>query len=283
MPNLPPSTRRCTTATGAHGFDTDHWTLAQITTVIQRLTGVAYHRGHVRKLLSHAGTIAPSAPPPGGRARSAGHRPLGGRGLAVGSAATPAVVGPRSCSGTSRAPRCCRSSGAPGRHRVTPRSSATDSTGSGHPWPPPCATAPAAVARPRLPPPGQRRRHPDPDRRPGRAAPLLGGQKATRVWDGLPAHRSKARGAWLRRQRSWLVVEPLPGDAPDLNPVEALRSSLKGVELANLAGDTSTTSSLRPSAASSGSATPTTWPTHSCVTAACPCGDHVTGRSEALL
>ena len=63
MPNLPPSTRRCTTATGAHGFDTDHWTLAQITTVIQRLTGVAYHRGHVGKLLSHAGTIAPSAPP----------------------------------------------------------------------------------------------------------------------------------------------------------------------------------------------------------------------------
>ena len=29
-------------------------------------------------------------------------------------------------------------------------------------------------------------------------------------------------GAWLRRQRHWLVVEPLPGYAPDLNPVEAL-------------------------------------------------------------
>ena len=38
---------------GAHGFDTDHWTLARITTVIQRLTGVAYHRGHVWKLLRH--------------------------------------------------------------------------------------------------------------------------------------------------------------------------------------------------------------------------------------
>ena len=36
---------------GAHGFDTDHWTLARITTVIERLTGVAYHRGHVWKLL----------------------------------------------------------------------------------------------------------------------------------------------------------------------------------------------------------------------------------------
>jgi DDE superfamily endonuclease len=67
---------------------------------------------------------------------------------------------------------------------------------------------------------------------------LLGGQKATLLWDGLPAHRSRAMGAWLRRQRSWLVVEPLPGYAPDLNPVEGLWASLKGVELANLAGDT---------------------------------------------
>jgi transposase len=42
----------------------------------------------------------------------------------------------------------------------------------------------------------------------------------------------------LRRQRSWLVVEPLPAYAPELNPVEPLWASLKGVELANLAGDT---------------------------------------------
>jgi transposase len=67
---------------------------------------------------------------------------------------------------------------------------------------------------------------------------FLGGQKATLVWDGLPAHRSRAMRAWLGRQRSWLVVEPLPAYAPDLNPVEPLWSSLKGVELANLAADT---------------------------------------------
>jgi len=66
----------------------------------------------------------------------------------------------------------------------------------------------------------------------------LGGQKATLLWDGLPAHRSRAMGAWVRRQRSWLVVERLPGYAPDLNPVEALWANLKGVELANLAADT---------------------------------------------
>jgi transposase len=35
----------------AHGFDTDHWTLARIATVIERLTGVGYHPGHVWKLL----------------------------------------------------------------------------------------------------------------------------------------------------------------------------------------------------------------------------------------
>jgi transposase len=67
---------------------------------------------------------------------------------------------------------------------------------------------------------------------------FLGGQKATLLWDGQPAHRSKAMRAWLRRQRSWLVTERLPGYAPELNPVKALWSNLKGVELANLAGDT---------------------------------------------
>lgn len=43
---------------------------------------------------------------------------------------------------------------------------------------------------------------------------FLGGQKTTLLWDGLPAHRSHAMCAWLRRQRSWLVVEPLPAYAP---------------------------------------------------------------------
>jgi transposase len=37
----------------AHGFDNDHWTLDRVTTVIERLTGVAYHPGHVWKLLRH--------------------------------------------------------------------------------------------------------------------------------------------------------------------------------------------------------------------------------------
>jgi transposase len=37
----------------AHGFDNDHWTLDRVAAVIQRLTGVSYHRGHVWKLLRH--------------------------------------------------------------------------------------------------------------------------------------------------------------------------------------------------------------------------------------
>jgi hypothetical protein len=34
------------------------------------------------------------------------------------------------------------------------------------------------------------------------------------------AFHSKVVRAWLRCQRSWLLVEPLPGYAPDLNPVQ---------------------------------------------------------------
>jgi transposase len=35
----------------AHGFDTDHWTLERIATVIEQVAGIAYHPGHVWKLL----------------------------------------------------------------------------------------------------------------------------------------------------------------------------------------------------------------------------------------
>jgi transposase len=38
-----------------HGFNTDHWTLARITTVIEQVTGVGYHPGHVWKLLRRMG------------------------------------------------------------------------------------------------------------------------------------------------------------------------------------------------------------------------------------
>jgi hypothetical protein len=66
---------------------------------------------------------------------------------------------------------------------------------------------------------------------------FLGGEKATLLWDGLACHRSRAMRAFLVSQRDWLVVERLPGYAPELNPVEGLWSNLKGNELANVAAD----------------------------------------------
>jgi transposase len=66
----------------------------------------------------------------------------------------------------------------------------------------------------------------------------LGGAKATLIWDGLSSHRSRRMQSWIRRQRHWLVVERLPGYAPDLNPVEPMWGNVKGTELANLCADT---------------------------------------------
>lgn len=57
------------------------------------------------------------------------------------------------------------------------------------------------------------------------------------VWDGLPAHKSRAMKEYLRRQRRWLEVIQLPGYSPDLNPVESLWGNVKGQELANLCRD----------------------------------------------
>ena len=69
-------------------------------------------------------------------------------------------------------------------------------------------------------------------------AGFYAGQQVVLLWDGLGAHWSHDMHAWLETQRHWLVVERMPAYAPELNPVEYLWSNLKGVELANFAGDT---------------------------------------------
>ena len=66
----------------------------------------------------------------------------------------------------------------------------------------------------------------------------LDGEKVTLIWDGLPSHRSRAMRQFISSQRRWLVVEPLPPYAYDLNPVEQVWGNLKGTELANLCPDT---------------------------------------------
>jgi hypothetical protein len=83
---------------------------------------------------------------------------------------------------------------------------------------------------------------------------FLGGQKATVLWDGLPAHRSNKMRAFIASQRHWLVVERLPGYAPELNPTEALWGNLKGKggELAISLATPSWRSSGPPSVASTG-------------------------------
>jgi len=63
---------------------------------------------------------------------------------------------------------------------------------------------------------------------------LLGGDKATLIWDGLPSHRSRTMTAFLKTQRHWLVTERLP----PYGPVEQVWGNLKNRELANLCPDT---------------------------------------------
>jgi DDE superfamily endonuclease len=71
-----------------------------------------------------------------------------------------------------------------------------------------------------------------------RLAGFYAGQQVVLLWDGLGAHWSHDMHAWLATQQAWLQVERLPAYAPELNPVEYLWANLKGVELANFAGDT---------------------------------------------
>ena len=42
---------------------------------------------------------------------------------------------------------------------------------------------------------------------------------------------------WVASQRDWLSIEPLPGYAPDVNPIEQVWGNLKSTELANLCSE----------------------------------------------
>src|SRR5829696_8227205 len=223
----------------AHGFDSDHWTLARITTVIEQRPGSPTIPGTSGSCCAAGwagGCSAPPAAPSSATSRPspAGWRPTG-HGSGKNARRRSAVIVFWDESGISLLP-VVRRTWAPRGHTPVIRhhfnwkrvslaaALCYGSQGGG-----------AAVAFHR-----QVDAY-DTDSLIGALGELrrfLGGQKATLLWDGLPAHRSKAMRAWLGRQRRWLVVEPLPGYAPELNPVEALWSNLKGVELANLAGDT---------------------------------------------
>lgn len=65
---------------------------------------------------------------------------------------------------------------------------------------------------------------------------FYGGERVVLVRDGSSAHWSRTMRAWAAEQ-DWLSLERLPAYAPELNPVEMLWSAVKGLELANAAGD----------------------------------------------
>jgi transposase len=60
------------------------------------------------------------------------------------------------------------------------------------------------------------------------------GGKLLIVWDGLPAHRSRAVWEFVRQQQGRIWLEFLPAYAPELNPTEYIWGHLKQHELANL-------------------------------------------------
>lgn len=60
------------------------------------------------------------------------------------------------------------------------------------------------------------------------------GTKLLVIWDGLPAHRSRYVRDFVDSLGNEIVLERLPGYAPELNPVEYLFGYAKQRELANL-------------------------------------------------
>jgi hypothetical protein len=85
------------------------------------------------------------------------------------------------------------------------------------------------------------------------------GHQVVLLWDGLSSHWSYKMRDHLDKQCASLQVERLPAYAPELNPVEYLWANLKGMELANFAGDTVAEVADQAQQASGGSATATAW------------------------
>ena len=93
------------------------------------------------------------------------------------------------------------------------------------------------------------------------------------IWDGLPSHRSRRMRAWVDSQCQWLSVEPLPGYAPDINPIEQVWGSLKSKNLPTCAPIRSARLPISPKTAWTASAA--THPSASlfCATLACDSDD----------
>lgn len=67
----------------------------------------------------------------------------------------------------------------------------------------------------------------------------LGGPRVVLVWDRLSGHYTSRRTRqFLDENASWLTVEPLPGYAPELNPVEQAWAWVKNAVLAQYCAPT---------------------------------------------
>jgi hypothetical protein len=66
----------------------------------------------------------------------------------------------------------------------------------------------------------------------GRLPRDMGGRKVHLVVDGHPVHRARLVSAWVGRHAEQIQLHFLPGDSPELNPVELLNHDVE----ANAAG-----------------------------------------------
>jgi transposase len=206
----------------AHGFNTDLWTLPRVARVIEQVTKVRYHPGHVWKILrSMEWTLQRPAKRARERDEEAVQRGVAGKWPALKKNARRqrAWILFQDESGISERP--------PVRRTWAPRGE-TPVLIHAFNWKKMSISAVLAYRWD-----GKRsrmffqmrggsydaeslirflkdlRRH-------------LRGRRAILIWDGLPAHRSRIMRDYLHTQRAWLKVERLPGYAPDLNPVETL-------------------------------------------------------------
>jgi transposase len=105
----------------AQGFGTDLWTLPRVATLIERLTGVRYHPGHVWKILGALNcTLQRPARHARERQEAAVRQAVAERWPAAKK--TPGAAGPGSSSRTKAASRNAPRSAAPGRPAARPRS-----------------------------------------------------------------------------------------------------------------------------------------------------------------
>ena|SRR2546425_354971 len=221
----------------AHGFSADLWTLPRVATVIERITSVRYHPGHVWKVL---GTMNWTVQKPERQAKERNSDQVEywktARWRAKKNATRKrAWIFFQDETGFTQQPSI--------RRTWAPRGETPVLRSRGNHW---TKTSVAAALGFRWD--GKKTRlfaRTKPDS--FNTESLIGflkdlkrfvkGAKVILVWDHLPAHRSKVMKHFLFQQRDWLEIEWLPGYAPDLNPTEAVWNNIKGRELANFCAD----------------------------------------------